>query len=936
MPTRPSTSQLPNPIETLPPPTQSKLRSTQILTSLPQIISELVQNSLDAQARQIDVGVDCEEWECWVRDDGVGMNKDGLARLVSGLKEGRYNTSKAYTPASLEEVTTFGFRGEALASAADVSCLEISSRTARSRESWSIILKGGSNLYNGPSIRWRRETHGTTVSVRDAFYNLPIRRRSHPPPQKTIETIRREIETYALVFPHVSFTLEETKRAKSGSSERTPHRVLSIPKTKSIVSTFRHLYGRALAEHVDEIDESRDDLRIEGFISLEGAQSKSHQFLYLNRHPLAVCDLHRIIDLRFGASTFSKHAFDEYGQMSQPRSTIRRSPRKCEKKPVYVLNLTIPPRHIDNCLEPAKASVHLRDAESVSALVSSVVQAFLVRHGFASDRPKPREREEGTPSPRKKRRLDRQDEDGPSSRQRPQTETAIFTSTSQDGGNVVWMDPSTGIRYVVDKRTGNSYPVQLHQEDGGGTTSARGEESGLGQRKPTLRRTIGSSKIDDDTPQWIRKALQANQAYTLSERKIPSVVPFPSTSTSTSNATPSTRTRSRNDSCRVSWHDVTALPWDESTSGSGTGMGGGRLRKEDLGRVRVVGQVDRKFVACVLEGNGEVYEGEERLKGTTLILIDQHAADERVRVERFLKELCSAFLQYASPPPPSPPPDDAVAELDRAVPVLLAKHEAVRIVQSEETRRVFERWGVRFGGLDGVVLGGEQEGSEEELDVLRLWRPKSKRGKGKEQEKGKGKESAGEGAGTGESGYTQVMVKSVPALLRDKLLMDGELRDLIKSTLAHIDTVGYPSTHLTTPAPSQLPTPSCSQQHPLHPPFPSSQSTSHPVWQRALRHCPPHLLDLVNSKACRGAIMFNDPLTLEQCERLVGQLARTDAPFQCAHGRPSLVPLVRVCGEAWAQGQANGSGEDVKPANSKRMREVDWEGFGSAASDGGP
>lgn len=75
-------------INYLPISTQSKLRSTQILTSLPQIISELIQNSLDAGARQVDIGVDCEEWECWVRDDGIGIKKDDLRRLGKG---GRYS-----------------------------------------------------------------------------------------------------------------------------------------------------------------------------------------------------------------------------------------------------------------------------------------------------------------------------------------------------------------------------------------------------------------------------------------------------------------------------------------------------------------------------------------------------------------------------------------------------------------------------------------------------------------------------------------------------------------------------------------------------------------------------------------------------------------------------------------------------------------------------
>jgi DNA mismatch repair protein MLH3 len=115
-------------IEHLPTVTSNKLRSTQILTSLPQIVSELLQNSLDAGARQVDIGVDCEEWSCWVRDNGVGISKAGM----SALGEGRYSTnvypekgfqfkltviissgtSKAYDPASLGNVSTFGFRGE--------------------------------------------------------------------------------------------------------------------------------------------------------------------------------------------------------------------------------------------------------------------------------------------------------------------------------------------------------------------------------------------------------------------------------------------------------------------------------------------------------------------------------------------------------------------------------------------------------------------------------------------------------------------------------------------------------------------------------------------------------------------------------------------------------------------------------------------------------
>ena len=75
-------------ISSLPSTTKSKLRSTQILTSIQQLISELIQNSLDAGARSIEVFLDPEEWECWVRDDGSGISKEGFAVLTGHDSDG--------------------------------------------------------------------------------------------------------------------------------------------------------------------------------------------------------------------------------------------------------------------------------------------------------------------------------------------------------------------------------------------------------------------------------------------------------------------------------------------------------------------------------------------------------------------------------------------------------------------------------------------------------------------------------------------------------------------------------------------------------------------------------------------------------------------------------------------------------------------------------
>ena len=75
-------------LERLPSATRAKLRSAQLLTSVPQAVSELLQNALDAGARHVEVGVDVANWECWVRDDGGGISHDGLASIISG----RYRT----------------------------------------------------------------------------------------------------------------------------------------------------------------------------------------------------------------------------------------------------------------------------------------------------------------------------------------------------------------------------------------------------------------------------------------------------------------------------------------------------------------------------------------------------------------------------------------------------------------------------------------------------------------------------------------------------------------------------------------------------------------------------------------------------------------------------------------------------------------------------
>ncbi|KAI4522384.1 hypothetical protein K525DRAFT_238039 [Schizophyllum commune Loenen D] len=820
-------------LERLSEATKTRLRSTQILTSLPQLVSELVQNSLDAGARHVDVGVNCEEYGCWVRDDGCGMGRQDLDALAVGGGGERYVSSKVYAPDQIGEQAMFGFRGEALASAADLCCLEIASRTARSRESWSIILKDRKTLYNGPAVRWRRETPGTVVCVRDAFYNLPVRRRSHPAPPRTLELIRQELSAYALVFPYVTFSLENTSNSQQSTSYANS--TFRIPATNSMLTTFRHIHGRALVQHVDEIKVEQGRLSIEGFISLEGTASKAGDSnYYVNRHPLAPSDMHRLIDQRFTSSSFGKHALDEDGQNDLPLATspaVRRSPRKSEKRPVYVLNITVPSHQVDNCLEPAKAEVNFEDRRSVIDLLDKAISSFLSRNGFRASTPSPRKRRkisldglgvEVTP-PRRAASMPKRTSvpvyisrassfpvaNAHSTDERPSTATRCGDDEE------MWTDETTGEVYIIDKRSGNSYRLKDERQRDAEVEDDPNGTSHRGARR-TLKLGQQSNATLGETPSWIRKALEVrNRVRAVETSSLPRCCPD----------------GQQEPQRALSFQQRRMLQEHQARANQPQGRTAQEERQayqfttDDLRRARVIAQVDCKFIACMMQSVA-AQAGDDNLEKqrgrSGLVLIDQHAADERVRVERYMRELCTGFaaaragLQGVR-----------CRVLDPPKAILLTRKERQQLYV-EENRRAFGWWGFRFAdeGEDAHALEGEMD------DV-----------------------------GKGGSAYAQVEFVFVPEMIAEKLLLENELRDLVKGYLAKLADEGAP------PRTSSV--------------APDSAFS----WLKALRWCPKELVDLLNSKACRGAIMFNDPLSIPQCEKLIKQLTEMAFPFQCAHGR---------------------------------------------------
>ncbi|PPQ78227.1 hypothetical protein CVT25_015546 [Psilocybe cyanescens] len=873
-------------IERLPLPTQAKLRSAQILTTFPQIISELLQNSLDADATHIDIGIDCKQWMCWVRDNGHGITKDDLELMEQAGNAGRYNSSKDYVPRSLNSQSTFGFRGEGtLASAADIACLEIFSRTSKSRNTWFLLCynlnvidilkydKGGEILYKGPAVRWKRESPGTVVCIRDIFYNLPVRRRSHTPPIRTWELVRQEIETYSLVFPRVSFTLEDSSR--SGDTSQHKDRIIRIPQAQhhyfgKISASLWSCFDRVILiicpeplhmKHVEQVETVHGTMKIEGFISLMGALSKVYD---INRHPIINNDLNRIIDHEFASSSFGKNALDEEGERNT-RSTTRRSPRKTEKKPVYVINISIASEEVDNCLGPDKTAVQFRNKSDVTSLLASTVRSFLEKHNFLNrNRITAGHSRSPSLSPRKRKKLSLYDSGyaEPESLDEisaltlnndcpllpePLSDTQL-TLTDGIPEEIVWTDPRTGECFVIDSLTGNSYrQIGGHSQTENDTSNSAGAvyEGGrrtLRWRKPNNVTTTTSTDFGQESvPPWLQKALESNRAYPVIENRIPSVY-APLTSYHTSSSWNGSQQCNKHESHVLHnplLHEFLVEEIIDPSFGAPTQQ----FTKHDLRRAEIINQVDRKFIACRILRCRAMQPQHDRhaasQSGAMVVLIDQHAADERVRVERFLKELFLGFLSTQDRTKGNPIRGVLTRELNPPRLVLLTQHEALMIKRSQDTQDILWNWGVRFAELSKVMPNGD--GASESGGCI---------------------------------GYSQLLVSSIPEVVSDKLLQGDELRDFIKGFLGQIQRGElFPETGLD---------------------LASKADQDEFFWLKAVRRCPRGLLDLINSKACRGAIMFNDTLSITQCKHLVQQLSDTAFPFQCAHGRPSLVPLAET------------------------------------------
>src|SRR5689334_3106417 len=321
------------------------------------IVKELVENSLDAGARSVDVEIEAGGMRLTrVRDDGSGIPAAELKLALS-----RHATSQITAADDLAAITTLGLRGEALPSIASVSRFEIISRHVDEDRASSICVDGGAVGDLSPAAH----PTGTTIEVRDLFFNLPARRKFLRSEVTEQGHIVRLLERLALSRHDVAFRLRSAARtlldAPAGSGEHDSDRLARV-------------VGREFVERSLDVDHSAGPVRVHGWIGLPTAARATSdlQFWFVNGR--AVRDRLLMNAVRLGYRDVL------YGG----------------RQPAYVLHLDIDPSLVDVNAHPQKLEVRFRDSRQIHDFVFRAVERKLsgtrpgvsavhpAQHGFSS------------------------------------------------------------------------------------------------------------------------------------------------------------------------------------------------------------------------------------------------------------------------------------------------------------------------------------------------------------------------------------------------------------------------------------------------------------------------------------------------------------------------------------------------------------------------
>jgi DNA mismatch repair protein MutL len=323
-------------IRLLPPEVANRIAAGEVVERPASVLKELMENAIDAGARQIVVDVTAGGTRLIrVADDGSGMSRDDALLSVE-----RHATSKIRRAEDLEHIATLGFRGEALAAIAAVSRFRMQTRRREDLAGAEVALTGGTLQ----DVRDAGCPPGTLVEVRDLFFNMPARRKFLRSPQTEVVHVRQVFITYALAYPELGMTLTVDGRP-----------LHALNPGGSLEDRLRECFGPTLLPNLRAVSFRAGAVTFRGYVSVPAASraDRAEQYVFINRRPAMAAVL--------------THALREAYRAVLP----------ADRHPLVFLFVDMDPAGVDVNVHPTKKEVRFRrPAEVRDALLAAFREAL--------------------------------------------------------------------------------------------------------------------------------------------------------------------------------------------------------------------------------------------------------------------------------------------------------------------------------------------------------------------------------------------------------------------------------------------------------------------------------------------------------------------------------------------------------------------------------
>ncbi|MCS7027415.1 MAG: DNA mismatch repair endonuclease MutL [Bacteroidia bacterium] len=304
------------------------------------VVKELLENSIDAGATQIKIVVlDAGRTLIQVIDDGSGMSP-----IDATLCFERHATSKIRTVEDLFRLHTMGFRGEALASIAAVAQVELKTKRPNDEMGTQVIIHASKILKNEPISC----PNGTSISVKNLFYNIPARRNFLKSDTVEFRHILEEAYRQALSHPDIAFALYHNHQE-----------IFNLPRS-NLLQRIANLFGKNYSAYLIPVEEESIGIALKGYIGKPdfAKKTRGEQFFFVNK--------------RYIKDIYLNHAVISAYEEMLPKGSF----------PFYCLFITIDPKHVDVNIHPTKTEVKFDDDKMVYALMRSAVKNALNTHNL--------------------------------------------------------------------------------------------------------------------------------------------------------------------------------------------------------------------------------------------------------------------------------------------------------------------------------------------------------------------------------------------------------------------------------------------------------------------------------------------------------------------------------------------------------------------------